>query len=84
MRPLVDLRCSSCRRLFGYVSATTRAPTNRNFCSPMCSMSRIPDPLERRNDWWRILAAHSISPVTIGRWWNVHYAQVYRVLGRTG
>lgn len=81
--PLLELRCSSCRRLFGYVSAATRAPSNRIFCTPMCAMSRVPDPLERRNDWWRILHAHHVSPVTIGKWWGVHYAQVYRVLGRT-
>lgn len=78
MSDVVALHCWVCLRRFGFIGRSS-APTRRYYCSPQCTLDRGPDPLEERNDWWRILAAHGVSPIQIGKRWGLHYAHVYRV-----
>ena len=78
---LSPIRCASCRRVVAYSPAAT-ALRNKVYCDRWCANEAPVTPEQERNDQWRILVAHAVSPVRVARLYGVDHARVYRVVDK--
>jgi hypothetical protein len=75
------VRCASCHRTIA-VAAGEQPLRNKVYCSEWCLHEPAAAPNEARNDMWRAMVEHGISPVKIGKVYNVPHSQVYKSVAR--
>lgn len=76
-----SVRCASCKKQVG-LALGTQPLRNEVFCSEWCANERPVEPMETRNDEWRILVALGRTPLSVAKEYGVSHSQVYRTLKR--
>ena len=75
------VRCASCRRTLAFTPAT-EALRNKVYCSSWCMDEPPATQYEARNDQWKALNEHGLTPVAISKIYGVPHSQVYKAIAR--
>ena len=75
------IRCASCRRTVAFTDSdgTLR---NKVYCNEWCYEEPAVTQFEDRNDQWKMMVAAGLSPVYVGKAYDVAHSQVYKTIGR--
>jgi hypothetical protein len=77
----VQIRCSGCG---APIALTFADPQKRSkmFCTVECLIDYAQEPLEERNEIWRMMVDRGVSPVRVAALWGVQHSLVYKTVKR--
>lgn len=79
---MTKVRCASCHRTIAITTGDSPL-RNKVYCNEWCMDEPPVAPNEARNDMWKAMVEHGVSPVKIGKLYDAPHSQVYKSVART-